>query len=180
MENQLYMKTNQPLPKHVETTYKRHGRDFYKRIGHIGGHNSHKGGFQEGSDLAKEAGRKGGLKSRRTFHYNYAYTQTFNLTEKNLISFTQENQKYKNFYDECKSQKRFHTAHTLASLPTNVNVPIFYETEEGFTYVFLSVKGKIKDPFKWNKIIKTMNQHVSMKYWAEYYRGYKIIKKEKL
>ena len=173
-------KTKQPLPKAVATTYERHGRDFYKRIGHIGGHNSHKGGFQEGSELAKEAGRKGGLKSRRSFHYKYTYIQAFDLNQKNFITFTQENQKYKNFYEECKAQKRFHTAHPLTTLPTTVNVPIFYETKEGFTYVLLSVKGKIKDPFKWNKVIKAMNQHVETKSWGEYYRGYKIIEKEKL
>jgi general stress protein YciG len=42
-----------------------HGEDFYKRIGHIGGKNGHTGGFASNPELAREAGRKGGKKSRR-------------------------------------------------------------------------------------------------------------------
>lgn len=48
-----------------KTMYKRHGKDFYKRIGAIGGHNGHTGGFASNPELARTAGRKGGLISRR-------------------------------------------------------------------------------------------------------------------
>lgn len=42
-----------------------HGEDFYQRIGRIGGKNGHTGGFASNPELAREAGRKGGKKSRR-------------------------------------------------------------------------------------------------------------------
>ena len=42
-----------------------HGEDFYKRIGQKGGRNGHTGGFASNPELAREAGRKGGKKSRR-------------------------------------------------------------------------------------------------------------------
>lgn len=48
------------------TNIARHGFDFYKQIGSKGGKNGHTGGFHNNSELAREAGRKGGLKSRRT------------------------------------------------------------------------------------------------------------------
>lgn len=48
-----------------ETNYTRHGKDFYKRIGQIGGQNGHTGGFYANPELARTAGRKGGLKSKR-------------------------------------------------------------------------------------------------------------------
>ena len=48
-----------------DTNLKRQGSDFYSRIGRIGGQNGHTGGFAANPDLAKEAGRKGGLVSRR-------------------------------------------------------------------------------------------------------------------
>lgn len=44
---------------------KRHGKDFYARIGAMGGRKGHTGGFAANRDLAREAGRKGGLISRR-------------------------------------------------------------------------------------------------------------------
>lgn len=47
------------------TNYKRHGKDFYRNIGRIGGKNGHTGGFAANPQLAKEAGRKGGRISRR-------------------------------------------------------------------------------------------------------------------
>lgn len=43
-----------------------HGIDFYARIGAKGGRNGHTGGFASNRELAREAGKKGGLKSRRT------------------------------------------------------------------------------------------------------------------
>ena len=48
------------------TNIARHGFDFYKNIGREGGKNGHTGGFYSNPELAKIAGRKGGLKSRRT------------------------------------------------------------------------------------------------------------------
>ena len=48
-----------------DTNYKLHGKDFYKRIGAIGGRNGHTGGFAANPELAREAGRKGGRISRR-------------------------------------------------------------------------------------------------------------------
>ena len=47
------------------TNYEKHGADFYKRIGAIGGKNGHTGGFAANHELAREAGRKGGKRSKR-------------------------------------------------------------------------------------------------------------------
>lgn len=61
--------------KAVITTKANKGKDFYSMIGSIGGRNGHTGGFASqkrgsdgltGSERAKIAGRKGGLKSRKT------------------------------------------------------------------------------------------------------------------
>lgn len=43
-----------------------HGKDFYKRIGSIGGRHGHTGGFAANRELARRAGKIGGLLSRRT------------------------------------------------------------------------------------------------------------------
>lgn len=52
-----------------EANLRRHGKDFYKRIGAIGGRNGHgpeyKGGFASNPELARLAGSKGGRISRR-------------------------------------------------------------------------------------------------------------------
>lgn len=42
-----------------------HGKDFYARIGRVGGQNGITGGFAANRDLAREAGRLGGTRSRR-------------------------------------------------------------------------------------------------------------------
>lgn len=42
-----------------------YGDDFYSRIGARGGRNGHTGGFASDLNRAREAGRKGGLKSSR-------------------------------------------------------------------------------------------------------------------
>lgn len=47
------------------TNKQRHGDDFYKRIGAIGGRNGRTGGFFANRELASMAGRKGGQISRR-------------------------------------------------------------------------------------------------------------------
>ena len=52
--------------KAAKTNKELHGKDFYKRIGSKGGRNGHTGGFASNHELAREAGRIGGLLSRRT------------------------------------------------------------------------------------------------------------------
>jgi len=52
----------------AKTNRERHGEDYYQRIGAIGGKNGITGGFgngDKGLELAREAGAKGGRKSRR-------------------------------------------------------------------------------------------------------------------
>ena len=51
--------------KAAKTNLERNGKDFYSRIGSRGGKNGHTGGFAANPALAREAGRKGGKKSRR-------------------------------------------------------------------------------------------------------------------
>lgn len=53
--------------KASETNKKRHGKDFYKKIGAKGGKKTGvKKGFAANPALAAEAGKKGGTKSKRT------------------------------------------------------------------------------------------------------------------
>lgn len=47
------------------TNKTRYGDNFYARIGAIGGRNGNTGGFFANRELARTAGRIGGLKSRR-------------------------------------------------------------------------------------------------------------------
>lgn len=47
------------------TNKKRHGKDFYAKIGSMGGKASRTGGFYANRDLAREAGAIGGRNSRR-------------------------------------------------------------------------------------------------------------------
>ena len=47
------------------TNKKKHGDDFYRRIGSKGGQNGHTGGFATNPELAKKAGAIGGARSRR-------------------------------------------------------------------------------------------------------------------
>lgn len=49
----------------AQTNMKRHGKNFYQRIGTLGGKKSRNGGFAARRDLARIAGAKGGRKSRR-------------------------------------------------------------------------------------------------------------------
>ena len=51
--------------KAAATNKSKYGEDFYKHIGRIGGRRSTTGGFFANRELAREAGRKGGLRSRR-------------------------------------------------------------------------------------------------------------------
>jgi len=50
----------------AETNKKKHGADFYARIGAMGGKKGRTGGFFANRELAREAGRKGGRISRRS------------------------------------------------------------------------------------------------------------------
>lgn len=52
--------------KAAATNKKKYGRDFYARIGAMGGKNGHTGGFYANRDLARLAGAKGGRISRRS------------------------------------------------------------------------------------------------------------------
>lgn len=47
------------------TNKEKHGDDFYAKIGAKGGRVSKRGGFASNPELARIAGRKGGLKSSR-------------------------------------------------------------------------------------------------------------------
>ena len=47
------------------TMMEKYGKDYYKEIGKVGGQNGNTGGFYKNSEAAREAGRKGGLKSKR-------------------------------------------------------------------------------------------------------------------
>ncbi len=51
--------------KAAETNRKKHGPDFYKKIGAKGGKNGTTGGFAANRELARLAGMKGGRISRR-------------------------------------------------------------------------------------------------------------------
>lgn len=52
--------------KHAAETNKlRHGKDFYAKIGAMGGKKGHTGGFAANPELARYAGRLGGMKSKR-------------------------------------------------------------------------------------------------------------------
>jgi hypothetical protein len=50
----------------AKTNKQRYGSDFYAKIGAKGGKKGTTGGFAANRELARIAGRKGGLKSRRT------------------------------------------------------------------------------------------------------------------
>ncbi len=51
--------------KAATTNRTRHGKEFYARIGAIGGKKSRTGGFAANRELARIAGAKGGSASRR-------------------------------------------------------------------------------------------------------------------
>ena len=51
--------------KAAKTNRLRHGKDFYVRVGKLGGELSIGGGFAANRELAREAGAKGGKISRR-------------------------------------------------------------------------------------------------------------------
>ena len=51
--------------KAAATNLERHGKDFYREIGKMGGKNGHTGGFASNPTLARIAGAKGGRISKR-------------------------------------------------------------------------------------------------------------------
>lgn len=51
--------------KTAVTIKKKYGDDYYRNIGAKGGRNGHTGGFASNPELARVAGRKGGLAPRR-------------------------------------------------------------------------------------------------------------------
>lgn len=51
--------------KAAETNRRKHGDDFYRNIGRMGGKNGHTGGFAANPELARIAGAKGGRISKR-------------------------------------------------------------------------------------------------------------------
>lgn len=51
--------------KTAQINKERHGEDFYVKIGALGGAKSRNGGFAQNRELAREAGRIGGRRSRR-------------------------------------------------------------------------------------------------------------------
>ena len=51
--------------KAMKTNYKKHGKDFYRNIGRKGGKKTGMKGFALNPELAKIAGRRGGLISKR-------------------------------------------------------------------------------------------------------------------
>ena len=70
------MQTAEGAKKALETIYKRHGKDYFKRVGSLGGSKSRGGGFgygEQGKRLAQIAGSKGGSKSRRGPAKYYTY-----------------------------------------------------------------------------------------------------------
>ena len=51
--------------KASETNKQKYGKDFYARIGAMGGRKGHTGGFYANRELARIAGAKGGKISKR-------------------------------------------------------------------------------------------------------------------
>ena len=51
--------------KTAETNKRKYGDNWYREIGALGGKAGHTGGFASSHELAVEAGRKGGTKSKR-------------------------------------------------------------------------------------------------------------------
>lgn len=59
------MQTREGAIKAAKRNKERFGKDFYKKIGAIGGKKGHTGGFYNNKELARIAGAKGGRISRR-------------------------------------------------------------------------------------------------------------------
>ena len=57
--------TREGAKKAKETLYKKYGKDYFTKMGALGGAAGNTGGFYANRELARRAGRLGGLKSRR-------------------------------------------------------------------------------------------------------------------
>lgn len=64
-----YEKTREKLRKTLIEKYgsEEEMKKFFREIGALGGHNGHTGGFAANPELARKAGSKGGMISRRGF-----------------------------------------------------------------------------------------------------------------
>lgn len=62
--------------KAAATNKKRYGKNFYVSIGRKGGQMSNSGGFAANPELAREAGRRGGLVSRKRKAADQTATKT--------------------------------------------------------------------------------------------------------
>lgn len=71
-----------------DTNLVRYGKDFYKRIGAIGGAKSTTGGFYGNSELASIAGAKGGAISRKPASLKTQCKWGHKLTEENTYRYT--------------------------------------------------------------------------------------------
>lgn len=65
--------TKEGARKAVESTLARYGKDFYRTIGRKGGRSGNTGGFHANPALARIAGRKGGLISRKKVKNYHLY-----------------------------------------------------------------------------------------------------------
>ena len=63
-----------------------HGEDFYARIGAAGGRKGTTGGFAANRELAREAGRKGGMISRRRKANATTVTKTVKRSDLDLAA----------------------------------------------------------------------------------------------
>lgn len=173
----------------IEHIYKRHGYDFYKRIGAKGG-KAPVGGFKEGEDLAKRAGRLGGLKSQRSFHFVYSFTQILPFDAKKVaknkgyslrnisLGFCAYKTTFSSARRDAEYQRAHHTLHSIKSLPIDVAVPI-YLAIGSYGHVVVSDHGKIIDSEGKIKTLKQL-EHYDIYGWGEFCDGHRVIKKERI
>lgn len=64
----------------------RYGKDFYARIGRIGGRNGHTGGFASDPELARRAGAKGGAHSLRTPNHQYLVYEVYVTGKRSAVA----------------------------------------------------------------------------------------------
>ena len=74
-----------------ETNYKKYGKDFYKKVGALGGKMGRTGGFAANLELAKTAGAIGGRKSTR----GPSYEEKYSLSRARIISMYNDGISYK-------------------------------------------------------------------------------------
>ena len=173
----------------IEHVYKRHGYDFYKRIGAKGG-KAPVGGFKEGEDLAKRAGRLGGLKSQRSFQFNYAFTQVLDFNPQKVgkrkgyalhnisLGYCAYKTTFLSARRDAEYQRKTSHLHNLKSLPLDVAVPIYIEMGSN-GHVVVSDHGTIIDS---EGIINTLKdlENYNVYGWGEFCDGHRVIKKERI